>query len=72
MEVLKLQAEVTDHAARIHYLVYAPEKLPDAAVTGAIQNKSLHTLLGYRALFKGKPAYQIIKVVAAEGWESAE
>jgi hypothetical protein len=72
MQDLANYGEFMDHADRVVYRVWSNRKLSDEEITKVIRKKSLHEIVASHAFYPGQPPYQIIKVIAADGWESAD
>ena len=72
MKNLTLVDSILDTLGKREYRLYAHRRLTQSEEVQAILKPSLHTSLGLHAIHGHIGAYEIVNVVAADGWEGAE
>lgn len=72
MNNLQCYDEITDHTIHSVYQIWSHKQLSNSEQVQVIGKKSLHTILRTDIFYRGQPGYQIVEIIAGDGWEGAE
>jgi len=71
MNNLEKYAIVTDRESQVQYHIYSHRELTPQQQASIIGKKSLHSTVGRRKIYDGVGEFEIVKIIAGDGWEEA-